>query len=69
MGEDLQWSVSGEELDAANGLGVSLSDLREIVTDLFHHPGKYVEVTRQIIDIYSFEAKKRTPIISKANDL
>ena len=54
VGEDLQWSVSGEELDAANGLGVSLSDLREIVTDLFHHPGKYVEVTRQIIDIYSF---------------
>lgn len=61
VGEQLDWSISEDELNKAStklGLGrlhnfagtprLNPSDLKEMVMDVFHHPSRYVEVIRQM---------------------
>jgi Rad3-related DNA helicase len=63
--EQRTWSIPGDELNKASiGLGLSplhnfdgnpslrVSLLKEWVMDVFYHPSKYIEVIRQIRDIY-----------------
>jgi transcriptional regulator with XRE-family HTH domain len=67
------WSISGDELDKASiGLGLSplynidgnpslrVRDLKDWVMDVFLHPSKYVEVIRQIRDIYNSQRQSTT---------
>src|ERR671921_2500188 len=67
------WSISGDELDKASiGLGLSplynidgnpslrVRDLKDWVMDVFYHPSKYVEVIRQMRDIYNSQYELTT---------
>jgi transcriptional regulator with XRE-family HTH domain len=67
------WSISGDELDKASiGLGLSplynidgnpslrARDLKDWVMDVFYHPSKYVEVIRQMRDIYNSQYELTT---------
>jgi hypothetical protein len=64
--EKRTWSISRDETDKASiGLGLSplynidgkpslrVSVLKEWVMDVFYHPSKYVEVLRQMREIYN----------------
>jgi transcriptional regulator with XRE-family HTH domain len=67
------WSISGDQLDKASiGLGLSplynidgnpslrVRDLKDWVMDVFYHPSKYVEVIRQMRDIYNSQYELTT---------
>jgi DNA repair exonuclease SbcCD ATPase subunit len=71
--EQRTWSISADELDKASiGLGLSplhnfdgnpslrVSVLKEWVMDVFYHPSKYVEVIKQMRDIYISQYKLTT---------
>ena len=73
VGEQRTWSISGDEVDKASiGLGLSplynidgnpslrVSDLKEWVMHVFYHPSKYVEVIRQMRDIYNSQYELTT---------
>jgi hypothetical protein len=71
------WKISVDELNKASiGLGLSpvgnfdknpslsASDLKEMVMDVFEHPSKYIEVIRQMRDIYDSQHKSTTAHIN-----
>jgi transcriptional regulator with XRE-family HTH domain len=71
--EQHRWKVSFDELNKTSiGIGLSPVDnfdkkpslsvryLREMVMDVFYYPSKYVEVIRQIRDIYNSRFKSTT---------
>jgi hypothetical protein len=71
--EQHTWEISVDELNNASiGLGLSPlhnfdkipslsgSDLKKWVMDVFYHPSKYVEVIRQMRDIYNSQYKSTT---------
>jgi hypothetical protein len=71
--EQHTWKISVDELNNASiGLGLSPlhnfdknpslsgSDLKKWVMDVFYHPSKYVEVIRQMRDIYNSQYKSKT---------
>lgn len=75
--EQFTWRVSGKELnDASIGLGLSPIDnfdkkpsltaghLKKLVMDVYYHPSKYLEVIKQIRDIYNSQHKPRTTSIN-----
>jgi hypothetical protein len=66
LGEMFKWSISEDELYKASmelGLGgssivdrkpsLSPANLKDMVMDVFYHPSRYVEVIREMMDIYN----------------
>jgi transcriptional regulator with XRE-family HTH domain len=77
LGELYTWRVSFDELNEASiGVGLSpldnidnnpslsVSYLREMVMDVFYHPSKYVEVIRQMRDVYDSQCKLKTASVN-----
>ena len=77
LGEQYTWRVSVDELNKASiGLGLSplhnfdknpslsVNDLKEWVMDIFYHPSRYIEVIRQMRDIYNSQYKSTTASIN-----
>ena len=75
--EQHTWKISVDELNNASvelGLSpinnfdknpsLSVNDLKEWAMDVFYHPSRYVEVIRQIRDIYNSQCESTTASIN-----
>jgi CENP-B N-terminal DNA-binding domain len=76
--EKQMWAIAEPELDKANReLGLKAGsyvvgrlnprNLNNMVTDLYYHPSKYVEVIRRLMDIYDLEHRGGSERGSKLN--